>query len=356
MQMQLIRKSLLACSAFLAALSLDAQIVNPNFEIASAYPSTTGQWQVLQGWNNAGSSLASPDYYHYFGSSQADVPETPMAMVDPAEGQALMGMILCGVEHSNTREYISTQLSSPLELGKEYMVSFKLCNGYKTDVSTAGLATSDIGIHFSVNPALQNGQSPIIANPQFTIDTVFYSREWVNVSFVLNASEAYRYMTFGLFGPDNTKVIEVAEGSNPMYGYYFVDDFFMQELPEGYDPTEQHSGKGGQEPNDDSSQNPDLNDLPDHFFVPNTFTPNGDGNNDSFLPISTIVEQYDLEVFNRWGERLYKACDPVSGWDGSYNSQRAEGGAYVWEITYMITDANGQPKKKTFSGIVNLVR
>jgi gliding motility-associated-like protein len=356
MQMHIFCKRFLVCIASLATCSGFAQILNPDFEIASAYPTTTGQWQVLQGWNNAGSTLASPDYYHYFGSSQADLPETPMAIVDPAEGQALMGMIICGIEHSNTREYISTQLTSPLEVGQNYMISFKLCNGYKTDVSTAGLATSDIGLHFSVNPLVQTGQTPINVTPQLSIDTVFYSREWVNVSFILNATEAYQYMTFGLFGSDNTKVIEIAEGSNPLYAYYFVDDFFMQILPEGFDPTEQVTGRDGQEPGDNSGNGEELGDLPDHFFVPNTFTPNGDGNNDFFLPVSTMIEHYDMEVFNRWGDRVYSVTDPVNGWDGSYNSQRAEGGAYVWEITYVITDANGQPKAKTFSGIVNLVR
>lgn len=356
MRKSFIIQSFLVCSALAAAFNGHSQIVNPDFEIASAYPTTTGQWQVLQGWNNAGSTLGSPDYYHYFGSSQADVPETPMAIVDPAEGQALMGMILCGVQHSNTREYISTQLATPMEVGKDYMVSFKLCNGNKTDVSTAGLATSDIGIHFSVNPVTQVGQNPIIANPQFSIDTVFYSRDWVTVSFVITATEAYRYMTFGLFGMDSNKVIEIAEGSNPLYGYYFVDDFYMQELPEDFDPNAHVPDRDGEGPKGDDSQDPDLVDLPDHFFVPNTFTPNGDGNNDFFLPVSTMIDHYDLEVFNRWGDRVYKSSDPVNGWDGSYNSQRAECGAYVWEITYMVTDANGQPKSKTFSGIVNLVR
>lgn len=356
MNMQISHRSLIIVLSLLVSSFGFSQIVNPNFEVASAYPTTTGQWQVLQGWSNAGSTTASPDYYHYFGSSQADIPETPMAIVDPAEGNGLMGMILCGVQHTNNREYISTQLSSPLEIGKDYLVSFKLCNGHKTEVSTAGLATSDIGVLFSVNPVVQDGQNPIVATPQFSIDTVFYSRDWEHVSFIFNATEAYQFMTFGLFGSDSNKEIQIREGISPVYGYYFVDDFNLQELPENYDPNVMQPDRNGYEPNDNPSNDNDLSILPDHFFVPNTFTPNGDGNNDFFLPVSTIVEHYDLEVFNRWGDRVYRVSDPVNGWDGFYNSQRAEGGAYIWEITCTIETVDGILEKKTYTGIVNLVR
>ncbi|MDZ4752557.1 MAG: gliding motility-associated C-terminal domain-containing protein [Flavobacteriales bacterium] len=347
----------LSLLAFCTVQLVSAQIVNPGFEVASAYPSNTGQWQILQSWTNAGSLLASPDYYHYLGSSQADLPETPMAMVEPAEGEALVGLIVCGPNHTNIREYISTQFNNPLEVGKDYIVSYKLCNGYKTEVSTAGLAVSDIGLYFSTNPVLQVGQNPIAANPQFTIDTVFYSRDWVCVNFTLHSDQAYRYMTFGLFGPDDNKDIEVMEGANPLYGYYFVDDFFIQEVPEDFDPSEEATGKGDQTP-PSANENPNSGGSAeiDEFFIPNTFTPNGDGNNDYFLPVSTQVHEYDLEIFNRWGERLFKATNPTIGWDGWYNSQRAEGGAYVWEISFMSTDENGEPKVKSLSGIVNLVR
>src|ERR1041384_3504677 len=52
------------------------------------------------------------------------------------------------------------------------------------------------------------------------------------------------------------------------------------------------------------------------IYVPNAFTPNGDGLNDVFLPVTRGVKKYSLELFNRWGERIFFSREPMIGWDG----------------------------------------
>ncbi|MEY3399377.1 MAG: hypothetical protein RL220_1971 [Bacteroidota bacterium] len=355
--MSLTSKYLNVALGLLCAVSVQAQLVNQSFETCSTLPSTTGQWQLVPGWTNAGSSTASPDYYHYLGSVQADLPETPMAIVEAAGGQAIMGMIMCGTDHSNVREYLSAEFSAPLEAGRQYHAGFKMCNGYITPVSTAGIGVSDIGVLFSVDAPVQFGQNPIGSVPQFKIDTVFYSRDWVNINFTFTADQPYEYLTVGLFGGDNDKEFEIREGNNPQYGYYFLDDFHLEIVPENYDPTLPDPDKGGQEP---PAENPggsdDLTSLPDQFFIPNTFTPNGDGSNDVFCPVSSKIEHFEMDIFNRWGDRIFHSTSASHGWDGSFNSQLAEQGAYVWAITYIVMDDEGKPEEKELSGIVNLVR
>jgi gliding motility-associated-like protein len=101
------------------------------------------------------------------------------------------------------------------------------------------------------------------------------------------------------------------------------------------------------------------------FYVPNTFTPNGDGSNDVFLPIITSgieTKGYELLIFNRWGEEIFKSTNPNIGWDGfvpdigTYFGQignKAQDGTYVWKIT-MNASQNQDVIVRT--GHVNLLR
>ena len=344
--------------AFLfSGFAASAQLVNPGFEVCSSFPTNTGQWQVVDGWNNAGSMLASPDYYHYLGAPAADLPETPMAMVDAYEGDAIMGLIASGVQFTNVREYVTAVFGTPMETGKEYIVSFKLTNGFKTEVSTAGLAVSDLGLYFSTSQPIQNGQLPLIVAPQFSLDTVFFSREWESINFIFEADQDYRYMTFGLFGDDSDKDIEIMEGDHPTYAYYFIDDFFMEAVPENYDPTHADHPKGeyNDVPNDNVPPPMDASHAED-FFVPNSFTPNGDGNNDIFIPVSGAVKEYEFSIYSRWGELLFTTADETKGWDGTYHGKRGESATYVWEVEYVKLESDNQPKRYELRGTVNLVR
>jgi gliding motility-associated-like protein len=69
------------------------------------------------------------------------------------------------------------------------------------------------------------------------------------------------------------------------------------------------------------------------FAYPNAFTPNNDGKNDRFRPVMRgNMEEYDLSIYNRFGERVYHSKDPRSGWDGSYNGQLCDVGMYYFFV------------------------
>jgi gliding motility-associated-like protein len=56
-------------------------------------------------------------------------------------------------------------------------------------------------------------------------------------------------------------------------------------------------------------------------YVPNAFTPNGDGNNDVLYIRSTIIEEAALRIFNRWGEMVFETNDLSVGWDGTWRGK-----------------------------------
>jgi gliding motility-associated-like protein len=73
---------------------------------------------------------------------------------------------------------------------------------------------------------------------------------------------------------------------------------------------------------------------PTTLFIPNAFTPNGDGKNDYFFPVGVNVQKVTLYIFNRWGELIFESHDMNDGWDGRYKGQRVENDVYVWRIIY----------------------
>ena len=88
------------------------------------------------------------------------------------------------------------------------------------------------------------------------------------------------------------------------------------------------------------------------LYVPNTFTPNGDGINDGFFAYATEIAEFRLLVFNRWGEQIYRTNELGPVWDGTYNGVESPIDTYVWRVDLEELSGN----KRTVYGHVNLVR
>jgi gliding motility-associated-like protein len=92
------------------------------------------------------------------------------------------------------------------------------------------------------------------------------------------------------------------------------------------------------------------------FYVPNTFTPDGDEHNHVFSPVFTAgfdPANFQLEIYNRWGELLFQSLNASKAWDGLYNNVVCPVGTYTWKIIYKIPDTD---EYKVVSGLVNLLR
>ncbi|MBI3512172.1 MAG: PKD domain-containing protein [Bacteroidetes bacterium] len=89
------------------------------------------------------------------------------------------------------------------------------------------------------------------------------------------------------------------------------------------------------------------------FFIPNTFTPNGDGLNDIFMPVILGAEGYHFMIFDRWGELIFETRDTNVGWDGRYKGNKCQEDVYVWKVDYVnVVDESSQK----LIGHVNLIR
>ena len=69
------------------------------------------------------------------------------------------------------------------------------------------------------------------------------------------------------------------------------------------------------------------------LFVPNAFSPNNDGNNDVFRILETcLMQDYKLQIFNRWGQLVFTSLTTAKSWDGRYKGGDAETGTYFYQI------------------------
>lgn len=94
---------------------------------------------------------------------------------------------------------------------------------------------------------------------------------------------------------------------------------------------------------------------PDFFFyIPNTFSPNNDGVNDTFSGKGIFITQYEMKIFDRWGNMIFFTDELNKPWDGraNYGNEMAQQDVYVYSIK--ITDIN--KRKHDYRGIVTLMK
>ncbi|RFC54454.1 T9SS type B sorting domain-containing protein [Brumimicrobium aurantiacum] len=95
------------------------------------------------------------------------------------------------------------------------------------------------------------------------------------------------------------------------------------------------------------------------LYVPNTFTPDFDDHNQSFVPNfppGSNITSFQMMIFNRWGETVFESLNPRQGWDGTYgaNGNRpAEEGTYIWKIVLTVS---GEFEEREYQGHVNLLK
>jgi gliding motility-associated-like protein len=83
-------------------------------------------------------------------------------------------------------------------------------------------------------------------------------------------------------------------------------------------------------------------------FIPTSFTPNGDGLNDVFMPLGGGIEKFKLEIYNRWGNMIYSTNSMSQPWDGNDHGQDN----YIWKV--YLKDKDGVDREMI--GSVTLLR
>jgi gliding motility-associated-like protein len=92
------------------------------------------------------------------------------------------------------------------------------------------------------------------------------------------------------------------------------------------------------------------------YYVPNSFTPDGDAHNNIFQPVFTSgFDPFDfhMTIFNRWGEIIFESFDASKGWNGYYGGIKCQDGVYIWKIEF---GRPGVDDKEVLVGHVVLIK
>lgn len=130
--------------------------------------------------------------------------------------------------------------------------------------------------------------------------------------------------------------------------YYFVDAFELEWAP---DESAQVADSKGPKDEMEEEVEEAMEDVA--WFVPNAFSPNGDGDNDAFAPVINRGELIAFEVYSRWGELLYEVHKLGDvAWDGTDSKGKpVPFGMYVWKLRMKLDG-----KRTEESGMLTLIR
>jgi gliding motility-associated-like protein len=89
-----------------------------------------------------------------------------------------------------------------------------------------------------------------------------------------------------------------------------------------------------------------------HLYLPNIFSPNNDGDNDVFYARGQGIVYFEINIYNRWGQKVFESTDLSNGWDGTLNGQVLDPAVFVYYVRVEFTD--GTIEKR--NGNLTLVR
>lgn len=75
-----------------------------------------------------------------------------------------------------------------------------------------------------------------------------------------------------------------------------------------------------------------------NIFVPNVFSPNGDGKNDVLMVRGDCFRFYQFIIFDRWGEKVFETSDPLQGWDGTLGGKEFTTAVFIYQLNATLLD------------------
>jgi gliding motility-associated-like protein len=84
-------------------------------------------------------------------------------------------------------------------------------------------------------------------------------------------------------------------------------------------------------------------------FIPNVFSPNGDGANDKLQVFANTVKFYEFKIFNRWGEKVFESNNVNDSWDGSFKGKDCQPGVYSYHLSIVFDDNSNRSMKGTIT-------
>ncbi len=460
------RATVLLCLLFTNILPAQNLILNGDFEEYSQLPIDISQLKYSMDVINPSSPTpdenlwesTTPDFFHGFSFLPHQRPYFNHITAQSNNGFVGIISLLAGSTGLATdyREYIVLNISAPLQNTLTYKFKLHIANGkyvYNRFSTTINLASNAFQIKFLDTATVQFEQQPLIMMPDFSIDTVFYSEQWKEITFDYTAKGGEKYIILGnLLKPEEEQFYQLEDDTTTlkpfwrMNSYLFLDNASLElisdyplkgdslhsicegdtitlkvtgdnmlswyKFPENnriaindtsievhptetswyriigrtdtldmlvevrkkpsilyndtlvcfgeeWLPSKNSSDYDSLWVNNERPNTPlfsptnlhltywlngcsihdtilyDLEDCEVLLEFPNIITPNGDDKNEKFIPIKHKgIRTAQLDIYNRWGKKIYTTHNLESGWQPENYSD----GVYYWLCNY--TDRN----------------
>ncbi len=201
-------------------------VPNSSFENYTTCPNFSGQLNYVTSWNNVnlvyGSfSYGTPDFYHTCSTAPlASLPVNNYGTVNAFDGNAVVGLVIYNYDIVDYREYMSAQLSQPINPENTYNIKLRITGGTNQGYR---FHSYNFGIVFSENPLNQATWSIINEVPQIELDTMLNTSNWAEYSFTYTPDRTYNYLTLGSFRHDaDINPIDNMSSVNK-YSYVYID-------------------------------------------------------------------------------------------------------------------------------------
>jgi gliding motility-associated-like protein len=388
-------------------------VANASFEDISDCPDDFFQIYKSPPWFSPNCEPLRPDRHGYavlFTSKSpcaSELTGVPKNVV--CYQSAHTGVSYAGIEIVSTstiepvyRQYIETKLKWKLEAGKKYFFSmfYNLCYAEPVSIDVICFKTDSLAAYFSENIIDKNPNCDILPVSPQVLDAgkqMSPSQGWQELSGCFAAKGNEQYLTIGNFGGNSFSNCSAVDS----IGYFlFIDDVsVLPEITKQIDTVicsengwtlnaqqlrQEYLNVGGwsYQWSDGSTDierkftvsgnytlkvinrdcftdtyNFNFTNCACKYYIPNTFTPNGDNLNDRFIPHISCQNQqissFQFSIFDRWGKRIFSTNLENQAWDGTYQGKPAGIGEYVYLVKYK---AGQSEEVRSIRGTVSLLR
>lgn len=335
---------------FINCGSLKAQsnlVPNPSFEDFAYCPGLFTTVNCADYWFHPWT--LSADYFNAcVQSSQPnnDVPKNVYSYQNAFDGDAYAGLFMLHYpdvpSFNKYKEYIQVQLTEPLVKNRRYCLEFYInfATQYNPGNGWIAYGVDHVGAYLSVDTPKMIGAPNLcyIDSPQVVWEdsVITETVDWVRVFGDFVAKGGERILTIGMFYETNEVTRKVVKNASipyfdpTTYSYAFIDMVSVKYCDED---TSHLIGKV------------------DSLLIPNVFTPNGDGFNDNFIYGNQEFNEYETQIFNRWGVLVYENY-LSENWDGMIRGEKASSGVYFY-IVKAKAIRNG--KRHNYKGSVTIL-
>lgn len=300
-------------------------VPNGSFELYDTCPSNLGQvTNYVKDWFDP--TYTSSDYFNSCANNFiTGIPNNFYGNKTPFDGKAMLGFVTYNSSLLNYREYISVNLKAPINPSKTYCISFyiSLSGSSKYATNNIGLlAISDTSNFYNFT------SSNITIKPSVNTEKTFRDTlKWEKIEFELTNLKTNSYIIIGNFNSDNATEVLINNNNGYEGAYYYIDNIELQEC---------------------SVVNTDESIISSEII-----TINADNKNDLFYINSSFLNEinFSVEIFNRWGNSIFKSYDKGFIWDGKYQGRNCSSGTYF----YLIQAQDKLNKNLTFKGYIQLI-